>query len=117
MATLFGVDVLLQLIQIKCFSEGLTLPALLSTQKKECHRATDYVTTHMLPSIYSILEMCCHATQTFPILRVLQPSFIEYERERKVGEGQIYSVEGHVLRERKHMPPFFFFMNPFSFVS
>lgn len=31
-------------------------------------------------------------------------------RERKVREGQFCSVEGHVLRERKHMSPFFFFL-------
>lgn len=36
-------------------------------------------------------------------------------RERKVGGGQCYSVEGHVLGEETHGR--FFFMNPFSFVS
>ena len=39
-------------------------------------------------------------------------------RQRKAGDEQFHSVEGHVLRGRKHLPLFFLSVNPFfSFVS
>lgn len=120
MATLFGVDVLcgVHSNSNQVFLKGLMLPALLSIlsyyKKKECHRATDYLTTRTLPSIYSILEMCCHAAQTFPILRAYHYRIGEREESGR----RAVLLGGRTRAERGNTcPPFFYSMNPFSFVS
>lgn len=109
MVTLFGVYVLcgVHSNSNQVFLKGL-MPALLLQEKRsaigtQSDRQT--LTTATLPSIYSILEMCCHAAQTLPILRALRRS-IEYEGDES-GRREFHSVEGHVLRERKHMLHFF----------
>lgn len=107
-------------IQIKCFSKGMINAASSPCykKKKKCHRATDWqqtLTTRALPNIYSILETCCHATQTFPVLHVMQPSMCFRENERdESGRRAFYSVERRVLCERKHMLLFSLFFFFFS---
>lgn len=91
------------------FLKALMLPTFSCYIEKRSAIRPQTIWQHKLPRTYSILEMRCHDTQTFPILRLLQLPDCAYSSiwGGRVEEAQFCSVEEHVLSVRKHMLPFF----------
>lgn len=99
------------------FLQGLMLPAPYYKKKgvPSDHRLFDSISCQAFIPFWKCVAM---TPKQFPFnLSCNYRSMCITETERgKWKGGQFYSVEGHVLRVRKHMSHFFP-MNPFSFVS
>ena len=106
-----------QCIQIKCFSKDCK-PFLSYRRKKKKigvpsdHRRLD--NTNAAKHLFHFgNELPCHPNISHSACTSAASCIEKNMRQRKVGDEQFHSVEGHVLRGRKHMPLFCLSVNPF----
>lgn len=102
-----------QLIQIKCFSGDWSCQPCgeLSSWKKGVPSG------HILFDDAFAAKHLFHFGNVFPCWPNISHAASADDRIWGRGKWDFYSVEGHMLRERKHMPLFLFAMNLFSFES